>query len=199
MFKLVLATNNPGKKKEIQKILQGLPIEVALAGDFPGCPESEEPFDTYLENAEDKARLVAEHTGCWALADDSGLEVDALEGRPGVLSARYAGEGVSYEDNYKKVLEELQDVPEARRGAAFRCQMVLRSPEGKQFVTEGRLEGRITQKPRGEGGFGYDPIFLLPDQGRTLAEMSLEEKNSLSHRQRALTQMFPHFQALAKG
>lgn len=197
MLKIVLATNNRGKKREIREILKGLPIELALAGDFPGCPDSEEPYDTYLENAEDKARLVAEYTGCWALADDSGLEVDFLKGRPGVLSARYAGEGASYEDNYRKILCELEGVPKERRGAFFRCQMVLRSPKGKQFVTEGCLEGRITEKPLGEGGFGYDPIFFMPEEGKTLAQMTLEKKNSLSHRRRALARMLPHFRELA--
>lgn len=199
MLKIVLATNNLGKKREIQEILKGLPIELALAGDFPGCPDSDEPFDTYLENAEDKARLVAEYTGCWALADDSGLEVDFLKGRPGVLSARYAGNGVSYEDNYRKVLQELEGVPEERRGALFRCQMVLRNPQGKQFVTEGSLRGRITEKPLGEGGFGYDPIFLLPEEGKTLAQMTSERKNSISHRRRALAGMLPHFRELANA
>jgi XTP/dITP diphosphohydrolase len=199
MLKLVLATNNAGKKKEIQEILMGLPIELALAGDFPGCPDSKEPYDTYLENAEDKARLVAEYTGCWALADDSGLEVDFLKGRPGVLSARFAGQGVSYEDNFRKVLRELEGVPEERRGALFRCQMVLRSPQGEQFVTEGTLEGRITEKPLGEGGFGYDPIFFLPEEGKTLAQMTLEKKNSLSHRRRALVKMLSHFRKLANA
>lgn len=190
-LKLVVATGNSGKLREIKDILKGDPIEVLSLKDFPGCPESEEPFQTYLENARDKARLVAEHCGTWALADDSGLEVEALGGRPGVLSARYAGEGVSYEDNYRKVLTEMEDIEEGRRGAVFYCCMVLRHPDGREFVTEGRLKGRITPAPRGDQGFGYDPIFYSEELHQTLAEIPLARKNQISHRHRALLQMAP--------
>jgi XTP/dITP diphosphohydrolase len=190
-MKLVLATRNAGKQREIQELLKKDPIEVLTLNDFPDCPDSVEPFDTYRENARDKARLVAEHCGCWALADDSGLEVDALNGRPGVLSARYAGDEVSYADNNLKVLRELSGVPENQRGARFRCCMVLRHPDGREFFTEGVLSGRITRTPKGEGGFGYDPIFFLPEKGKTMAELSLEEKNKVSHRHLALVKMLP--------
>lgn len=190
-MKLILATRNSGKQREIQELLKNDPIEVLSLEQFPHCPDSEEPFNSYLENARDKAHLVAEHCNGWALADDSGLEVDALQGRPGVLSARYAGSEVSYEDNYLKVLKELADVPEEKRGARFRCCMVLRHPDGREFSTEGIVEGRITLTPRGKGGFGYDPIFFLPGRAKTLAELSLEEKNKMSHRHLALVKMIP--------
>lgn len=188
-MKLILATRNEGKRREIQELLKKDSIEVLSLEQFPDCPDSDEPFATYLENARDKARLVAEHCASWALADDSGLEVDALQGRPGVLSARYAGPDVSYEDNYLKVINELIGVPEEKRSARFRCCMVLRHPDGREFNTEGIVEGRITLAPKGEGGFGYDPIFFLPERGKTLAELSLEGKNKISHRHRALEKM----------
>jgi XTP/dITP diphosphohydrolase len=190
-MKLILATRNAGKQREIQELLKKDGIGVLSLKDFPNCPDSEEPFNTYLENARDKARLVAEYCGCWALADDSGLEVDALAGRPGVWSARYAGADASYRDNYLKVLRELNGVPEDRRGARFRCCMVLRHPDGREHLTEGVLPGCITLTPIGEGGFGYDPIFFLPEKERTLAELSLQEKNQISHRHLALVKMIP--------
>ena len=190
-MKLVLATRNAGKRREIQELLKQDSIEILSLEQFPDCPDSDEPFSTYLENACDKARLVAEYCDCWALADDSGLEVDALQGRPGVLSARYAGPEVSYEDNYLKVLNELIGVPEKHRSARFRCCMVLRHPDGREFSTEGVVEGLITSAPKGESGFGYDPIFFLPEKGKTLAELSLEEKNKISHRHLALVKMIP--------
>ena len=190
-MKLILATRNPGKLREIQELLKKDGIEVLSQDDFPDCPDSEEPYETYVENARDKARLMAEYCRCWALADDSGLEVDALGGQPGVLSARYAGPGATYEDNYKKILKELSGVPEAQRGAGFRCCMVLRHPDGKEFITEGFVPGRIITMPKGQGGFGYDPIFFLPEKNKTLAELSLEEKNNISHRHRALMKMVP--------
>jgi XTP/dITP diphosphohydrolase len=195
-MKIVLATRNLGKQREIRELLQQDGIEVLSLKDFPDCPDSDEPFSTYLENARDKARLVAEHCACWALADDSGLEVDALQGRPGVLSARYAGDNVSYEDNYLKILRELNGIGEEKRGARFRCCMVLRHPDGREFSAEGVLEGRITTAPKGAGGFGYDPIFFLPEKIKTLAELSLVEKNKISHRHLALVKMIPILQSL---
>lgn len=196
MLKLVLATRNEGKIREIRELLKKDPIEVLSVKDFPNCPDSEEPFDNYVENARDKANLTAEHTGTWALADDSGLEVEALGGRPGVLSARYAGEGVTYEDNYRKVLQEMEGIPEAKRGACFRCCMVLRDPDGREEVTEGVLSGKIALTLQGNQGFGYDPIFWVPEVQKTLAQLSLEEKNRLSHRHRALMEMIPRLKAL---
>lgn len=183
---LVLATHNRGKYREISAVLSDLPINVLFTADFPDCPKSEEPFGTYLENASDKAQLVAQHTGHWVLADDSGLEVTALQGAPGVKSARYAGEKVSYTDNNEKILQELAGKEGAGREAAFVCTMVLRSPQGEEWVSVGKLVGQIATEPKGEFGFGYDPIFWLPDKKKTLAELQPEEKNLISHRRRAL-------------
>lgn len=188
-MKLVLATNNSGKLREIKTLLAGLPVEVTSLKDYPGCPESEEPYETYEENARDKAMVVSNYCQAWALADDSGLEIDALQGRPGVFSARYAGEKVTYEDNNRKVLKELKGIPASDRGARFRCCMVLRSPAGEEFITQGELCGQITEEPQGQNGFGYDPIFWLSDRKQTLAQLSLEEKNQISHRTRALQKM----------
>jgi len=187
--KLILATQNQGKLREIREFLSDLPIQVLSAGDFAGCPQSEEPHATYLENAREKARLTANFCGHWALADDSGLEVEALGGAPGVQSARFAGELVTYEDNNRKLLKELSGLPREQRRALFRCTMVLGHPDGREFVTEGNLEGFIREEPSGNSGFGYDPVFEASGQNRTLAEMSLEEKNSISHRTRALLKM----------
>lgn len=191
-IKIVLATRNEGKIREIKKILEDLPVAVVSLAEFPPFPEVEEPHDTYLENAREKARAVARHCGTWALADDSGLEVEALGGRPGVLSARYAGENVTYADNNQKLLKELDGIPPYKRKAVFRCCMVLKHPDGRECSSEGELWGTITMKPRGEGGFGYDPVFEIPTSYKTLAELSLEEKNRISHRTRALRKMKEH-------
>lgn len=186
---LVLATQNEGKRREISEKLSGLPVEAQSLAQYAQAPNSLEPYATYLENARDKARLIAEHTGHWALADDSGLEVPALGGAPGVQSARYAGPNASYADNNEKLLRELAAHGAQDRRAVFRCCMVLRNPEGKEVVTEGELWGEIIREPRGKAGFGYDPIFFVPRLGKTLAEISLEEKNQLSHRSQALEKM----------
>ena len=188
-MKIVLATRNPGKTKEIKSMLADFPVEILSLAQFPDCPEADEPYDNYLENARQKAEITAKHCQAWALADDSGMEVAALEGAPGVISARYAGKNVSYEDNYRLVLKNLAQVPEEERGAVFRCCMVLRSPEGMERVTEGELAGKITQEPQGDQGFGYDPIFWVPELEKTLAQISPEEKNRISHRRRALVKM----------
>ncbi len=168
-------------------MLAGLAVEVLSLNDFPGVPEIVEDGQTYLENALKKARAVAEFTGEPALADDSGLEVDALHGAPGVYSARYAGNGASDEDNLQKLLSDLKDVPRNKRGAAFHCVLVFYRPAGFSEVFTGRWEGRINDVPQGNGGFGYDPVFVLPEGGRTAAQLSAEEKNRLSHRGQALS------------
>lgn len=188
-MKIVLATRNRGKIREINKILSDLPVEIASLLDFPECPMAAETHDTYMENAREKARVAAKFCGTWALADDSGLEVEALDGDPGVKSARYAGEGVSYDDNNQKILAALKGVSTEGREALFRCYMVLQNPEGREWVTDGELRGRIADKPVGEHGFGYDPIFFLPEEGKTLAQMTLQEKNQISHRTQALQKM----------
>ncbi|HEX67692.1 MAG TPA: RdgB/HAM1 family non-canonical purine NTP pyrophosphatase, partial [bacterium] len=138
------------------------------------------------ENALLKAKFWAEKTGKWALADDTGLEVEALNGAPGVHTSRYAGENASYEDNWKKLLKNMEGIPWEKRKARFRCVIVIVSPKGKRYIAEGSVEGYITLEAKGNKGFGYDPVFYVPEKGKTLAEMSLEEKNSLSHRGKAL-------------
>jgi XTP/dITP diphosphohydrolase len=191
-MKIVVASRNAGKVAEISGILSGSGVELAGLGDFPLYPEPDETGSTFLENAMIKARAAHEATGLPALADDSGLEVDALGGAPGIRSARYGGDGMSDAGRYRKLLEELEGTPDQERTARFRCVMVLYpapGPDGGALVTEGVLEGRIAREPAGENGFGYDPVFYVPGAGRTAAEMAPEEKNSVSHRYRALMEM----------
>jgi len=187
--KIVVATRNAGKLAEIQALLADWSIEWHSLSEFPHAPEAPELADTYLENAREKAELIAAHTGCWALADDSGLEVEALGWRPGVRSARFAGDQATDEENIRKVLQELKTQPQAGRRAVFRCSIVLQSPEGKERSSEGELWGEIADQVLGEKGFGYDPIFFLPERGKTLAQMEPDEKNSLSHRTQALLRL----------
>ncbi|MCB1215581.1 MAG: RdgB/HAM1 family non-canonical purine NTP pyrophosphatase [Deltaproteobacteria bacterium] len=189
---LVLATHNRGKCREISQVLKDLPIRLLSTADFKNCPKSEEPFETYLENARDKARLVSKHTGHWVLADDSGLEVKALGGAPGVKSARYAGEEVSYLDNNEKILTNLKSIQGKDRAATFISLMLLLSPQGEEWLSVGKLEGEIALEAKGDHGFGYDPIFYLPNQKKHLAELSLEEKNLISHRRQALEGIKKH-------
>lgn len=196
-MKLVVATRNDGKWREIQAMLSLPGLEILSLADFPDCPEVVEDGATYLENARKKAVAVAEHCRAWALADDSGLEVDALGGRPGVFSARYAGEAANDAANNQKLLQELAGMEESRRGARFRCVLVLRHPDGREYFTEGELPGSIAESPQGAGGFGYDPVFLLPGRPFTLAQLTAEEKNSLSHRRQALEKMRTILRALA--
>lgn len=186
MKTVVFASRNRGKIREIGALLEGLPIALRSLDDFPDAPDVEEDGDTFLENALKKALAIARHTGCAVLADDSGLTVDALGGAPGVHSARYAGEGADDGRNIEKLLREMKDVPERERGAAFRCVLVLCEPDGSCEYFEGAWEGRIADTPDGDGGFGYDPVFYLPGLGKTVARLSLEEKNRLSHRARAM-------------
>jgi XTP/dITP diphosphohydrolase len=188
ILELVVATGNPGKLAEIRRLLADVGITVCGLDDIAGVPEIVEDGDTFEENALKKARTVARFTDCLTLADDSGLVVDGLGGAPGVRSARYAGEGACDADNNRKLLAELQGVPFARRQAAFCCAVVLCRPDGWCRVFHGRLAGLITEQPRGEGGFGYDPLFLVPEFGKTLAEIPLETKNRISHRGQALRQ-----------
>lgn len=186
---LILATRNSGKLGEVKEILRGLPLRVVGLAELPGAPEVAEDGRSFAENARKKARALAAWSGSMALADDSGLEVDALEGRPGVLSARYAGEGAADEDNVRKLLEEMRGIPAGKRGARFRCAMVLAAPDGREWSSEGTWEGLIAEEPRGTGGFGYDPVFLVPQENRTAAELLPEEKNRMSHRAMALRVM----------
>lgn len=184
MIRLILGTHNPDKIRELAHALQGLPLDVQAAD--ASWPDVEESGETLEANAFLKADAAVAHYRLPALADDTGLEVDSLGGAPGVYSSRYAGVGVSYRDNVEKLLRELNGVPEAARGARFRCVIALVDPDGRRACVEGVVEGRILSEARGEGGFGYDPVFWIPETGRTFAEMTLEEKRSTSHRGRAL-------------
>jgi XTP/dITP diphosphohydrolase len=183
---IVAATRNRGKIEEIRRILAGLPVRLYGVDDFPGCPEVEESEGTFEGNAVKKARAVAAYTGKAALADDSGLEVYALGGAPGVLSARYAGEGASDRDNLDKLLSDMVPLKEEMRGARFVCVMALVLPDGTLETFQGTVEGRIGRSPAGHGGFGYDPVFYPEGHDRTFAQMSPSEKDSMSHRGRAL-------------
>lgn len=183
----VLATGNRHKQREFAALLAEFPVQVEPLPE--GVELAPEDGQTLLANARIKARSAARATGKLSLADDSGLEVDALGGEPGVRSSRYAGPAVTFEDNNRLLLERLWGVHGANRVARFRCVLVLASPEGKEITAEGRLEGRITDAPRGAHGFGYDPLFLPEGGDRTLAELTSEEKNALSHRARAVTSL----------
>jgi XTP/dITP diphosphohydrolase len=186
MNTVVLATSNQHKVEEIRAMLAELPITFLSLTDFPDLPEVIEDGTTCQENAVKKAREIAAGAGHWALADDTGLEVDALGGRPGVYAARYAGEGATYADNCEKLLEELQHIPAGQRGARFLTVMALSDPEGQTETVEGVLQGQITEQFYGSQGFGYDPVFYVPNADKTLAEMTLDEKNEISHRGQAL-------------
>lgn len=193
--RLVLATRNKNKVAEISRLLDGAGVVCETLDAHPGVPEVEEDRPTLEGNADKKALEVARATGQWALADDTGLEVDALGGAPGVISARWAGPGCTYADNCAKLLRETAGVPAAKRGARFRTVMSLASPDGTVSRVEGRLDGAVAEAARGTGGFGYDPVFVLPD-GRTLAELSPDEKNAISHRGLALRAILPKLRAL---
>lgn len=186
--KIVIATGNAGKLREIRQLLEPLAIEVLPQSDF-NTPEAEEPYFTFIENALAKARHTSLHSGLPALADDSGICVDALQGAPGVYSARFAGEPKSDARNNQRLLEVLLE--ENNRQAHYYCAMVLvRSPEDPQpLIAQGIWRGEILRAPRGEGGFGYDPLFLDPASGKTGAELPMEIKNSTSHRGQALRDM----------
>lgn len=186
---LVLATRNPGKVREMVTLLADLGVTVRSLSDVPGAPEVEEDGRTFAENAVKKAETIARFTGLPALADDSGLEVDALGGAPGVFSARYAGEGASDAANNAKLLAALAGVPPERRTARYRCVLALAVPGMPTVTVEGVCEGRIAEQPRGSGGFGYDPLFYLPHKGKTMAELAPEEKNAISHRGQALRRL----------
>ena len=189
MREVVVATNNRHKVEEISAILQGLPVRLIPLSDYPDAPELKEEGATYAENALHKALTVARFTGKWALADDTGLEVDALDGRPGLYSARFAGEGVTFADNKRKLLRLMESIPTEKRTALFRTVLALVSPSGESQVVEGVLHGRIAEKERGAGGFGYDALFYLPELGKTYAELTADEKNRVSHRALAVQKM----------
>ena len=186
MVRIVLASRNEKKLRELRALLADAPVQVLSLADFPDAPEVEETGATFAENAEIKARAAALATGLVALADDSGLEVDALDGRPGVLSNRFAGPDASDLDKCLLVLDMMKEVPDDRRSARFRAAVAIASPDRSLWIVEGACGGVIAREPRGEHGFGYDPIFFLPEFGRTMAELTPDEKNSISHRGKAL-------------
>jgi XTP/dITP diphosphohydrolase len=188
-MKIVLATGNRDKVREMCHALDGLAIEILTRDDFPGVPETVEDGMTLAENALKKARELCAATGLSAVADDTGLEVDALDGAPGVYSSRFAGPDASYADNVRLLLQRMEGVPERDRKARFRCSIALVEPAGAEILIDGICEGRILTEPRGGGGFGYDPVFLVPEFGRTFAEMSVAEKDGISHRGRAMAKM----------
>ncbi len=187
---IVLASNNAGKVREINQLLASRQIQVVPQSEF-GVPEAEETGLSFVENAILKARNAARHSGLAAIADDSGIEVDALRGAPGIYSARFAGAGASDAANLEKLLEQLQGVPEAERGARFQCLMVYmrHAEDPTPVICQGTWEGVIASSPAGDSGFGYDPVFWVPSQGCTAAQLPAEVKNGLSHRGQALQKL----------
>lgn len=185
MPRLLLATNNRGKVAEYRALLADCGWEIVTPAEIGLALEVEESGVDYVTNAKIKAQAFAQASGLLSLADDSGLEIDALGGRPGPLSARYAGDAADDAERVGKVLAEMKGIERTRRRARFRCVIALAEPSGKVHFAEGVVEGAIAEEPRGERGFGYDPLFLVPEYGRTLAELPLPEKNAVSHRGRA--------------
>ena len=192
-MRLVLATANPHKVIELSRILEASHVDVALAGlgEFPGAPEVAETGATFAENALLKAHAIAQFTGLPAVADDSGLCVDALNGMPGVLSARWSGKHGDDAANLQLLLAQIADVPDDRRGAQFVCAATLAVPDGCDQVSEGRVTGRLIREPRGSNGFGYDPIFVPDSADITTAEMDPADKDRISHRGKALRGLVP--------
>ena len=194
---LVIASRNEKKKQELLQIIGDLDLKVATLNEFPGAPEVEEDGLTFRDNAIKKAREVARFTGCLTLADDSGLEVDALGGSPGVYSARFAGEPTDDERNNRKLMEMLRGVPAQERTARFRCVIAIAFPDDRVETTEGICEGRISITPGGQGGFGYDPLFVPDGFSQTFAELGPEVKNRISHRGKALQEVSKLLQELS--
>ncbi len=187
-MQIVLATRNQHKKQELVALLGDLDLVIRTLDDFPDAPDVVEDGETCEANAMKKAVEIARYTGLPAVADDTGLEVDALGGRPGAFAARYAGEQASYEDNWRKLLNELHGVPAEKRGARFVTVAAIAVPTGKTLSAKGVLEGVIAQEAVGSRGFGYDPVFFLPEYRQTLAQLSPDVKNQISHRARAFAQ-----------
>jgi XTP/dITP diphosphohydrolase len=198
-MKILTATRNPGKLRELKSMLAELPFEIVTLDDFPGMPEVIEDGETFEENAVKKASELARASGLLALAEDSGLEVDALGGAPGIYSARYAGESCSHSANNRKLLSELKNVPKENRTARFVCVAAVASPDKVFFTTRGECDGLILKEPRGESGFGYDPLFFYPPKSQTFAEMGTEEKNKVSHRAKALAGVKVEFEEIMKS
>jgi len=193
---ILIATTNRGKLREVQAVLDPLPVQFVDLTGFSDIPEPVEDAQTFEDNARIKALYYASRTGMWALADDSGLEVDALDGAPGIHSARFSGPDAGDAANNAKLIEALQRTPYERRTARFRCVVVLARPGEVLAVGRGAIEGLIIDEPRGSNGFGYDPHFLVPSLGRTTAELAPAQKNRISHRGRALADILPRLQCL---
>lgn len=189
MLEIVLATRNKDKVKEIEKILNGINARLLSLDDFPGCPKVVEDGETLEANAKKKALVVSQYTKKFSLAEDTGLEVEALSGAPGVHSARFAGDNVTYEDNNRKLLKLMEKLSLGERRARFRCVAALAKPDGGVVTCEGVCEGMIAFEMKGKSGFGYDPLFLLPEYSKTFAELGEEMKNKISHRARALAKI----------
>lgn len=199
MKQVIIATKNAGKTREFQALLAKKGVEVKSLLDFPNCPDVEETGSTFAENAILKAEAMARYFHMIVIADDSGLAIDALRGRPGVYSARYAGEEKDDQKNIAKVLEELKGVPFEKRTARFHCALAVAAPGRHTTVVEATCEGYITETPKGENGFGYDPIFYVPQKGKTMAELSKEEKNQISHRAKALAKLEKQWDEIING
>ncbi|MBN1788778.1 MAG: XTP/dITP diphosphatase [Sedimentisphaerales bacterium] len=202
-MEILIATTNPGKLAEISAMLN-VNIDFKSLSDFPDIKEIPEDGQTFAQNAQKKSLGYAKQTGLWTLADDSGLVIDALDGAPGVNSARFSGEKEKNRQlldhkNMVKVLDLMKDVPKEKRTARFVCHLCLASPEKVLIETEGKLEGIITEKETGSNGFGYDPVFFLPELNKTVAQLSAEEKNSLSHRGNAVKKFSPLLQQLIQN
>jgi len=188
-MKIVFATKNEGKVKEIKEMLASMEVELLSLNHFESLPEIVEDGKTYLENAFKKARIISEYTGETVLADDSGLEVVALGGEPGIYSARYAGEGASDDENNARLLDKLKEIPRERRDAFFCCALVLYETNCNYHSFEARWQGRIIDESRGDNGFGYDPIFFCPELNKTAAQLPPEIKNKVSHRGQAFAKL----------
>ncbi len=185
-LEVIVATQNKGKLREVREAMKGSGLRIHSLNDFQDVPEIEEDGKSFAENALKKARFYSKYFGKLTIADDSGLEVAGLKGLPGIYSARYAGKGASSQENNRKLLREMQGLPISKRGARFRCVIAIVSQDGKEALAEGSCRGTIGFKGKGKKGFGYDPLFSLPGYGKTMAELSLEEKNEISHRGKAL-------------
>lgn len=193
---MVLATRNEGKVKELRRVLSAFDIDLRSLNDFGPIPEAVEDGETFDENAYKKAIFTAKVLGLPAISDDSGLVVTALDGAPGVYSARYAGENATDEDNVRKLLKEMEGQKDRR--AAFQCVISIAVPSGPALTYEGKCEGTITTEPAGSDGFGYDPVFFSAELGKTFAESTIEEKNKISHRGRALAEIAAEFDKISK-
>ena len=188
-MEIILATHNEGKLREIRDLLNGLDVEILSLKDIPQAPVIQETGSSFRENALLKAETIASFTNKLTIADDSGLEVDALDGKPGIYSARFAGENAKDDENNQELLNRMRGVPIEKRGAVFKCAIAIVDPEGKEEIVEGKCSGIIQFEEKGTFGFGYDPLFFVPEYGKTFAELTPEMKNTISHRAQAIKKL----------